>query len=619
MDLDQRLRLIIDLVGAEKAFKGLEKTQKGIANLQKQQGLIAFSGIKKRLEDESKIRVKAERAAQKSFEASQSFMNKKSQTAFNDIKNRLQKEQKIKSDTFKKQESLRLKEYRTIQRNYQNTQKIQGGNSFSGIKARLIEEQRLIKQTSKIEEQALIKKQKLKSQSDKLTAKRFDYQRAEQKRQTQEELKGIKARLTANVKAENDKNKAVEKEAKRFKGEYMSIMFGGMALQRAFGGLFKSMIADYKEFTKESVTPLGESLTRLEANWKFLKFAMVDAASGLLGWIADGLASMAKSMSKMNPTVLAGLVGVIGGLGALGGAMVAIGQGVLFWEGLSFILKIGKFKDLNKVMGGLNSLDNTSLKSGTDFFKSMKNAAGLALATYGTFKFVKELTDKEETSFGDILTAAISTGLGTALLFNPATGIITGLTIAAVMTVDAAKEKLGKAGTALNQALLDAKGVTSQDPEKMLQAILDLETGIALTRIDNKGVRGLFTTVSEESKILRDELAAVTLEYAYGEIGLDSYKSSLEAISGLDFPDKLRDVQNINVELTETMKTLIGEENKSGFSGVNSQITTMNDSLEEAQLKIDEMTSKTHHIKFVVDGLSGVARYISSINPFSAD
>jgi len=55
--------------------------------------------------------------------------------------------------------------------------------------------------------------------------------------------------LTANKK-QATYIRELSKESKRFKAEYMGIMFAGMALQRSFGGLFKGMIKDYKELSK---------------------------------------------------------------------------------------------------------------------------------------------------------------------------------------------------------------------------------------------------------------------------------------------------------------------------------------------------------------------------------
>jgi len=203
-------------------------------------------------------------------------------------------------------------------------------------------------------------------------------------------LKRTKAREkkeSTQQKKELEKQKNIKKQslryATRFRGEYMSIMFGGMMLQRTFGGLFKTLISDYKEFTKESVTPLSESLTSLEANWKFLKFAMIDAASPILGAIADWFAGIAKSLSKMDSNTLSGLTYLIGSFAVFGTVLAGIGQGVLFWEGLKSVLKIGKYGELKKVMTGMENLPSaTKFGAGTKFLNSIEKAAGIGLIAW---------------------------------------------------------------------------------------------------------------------------------------------------------------------------------------------------------------------------------------------
>jgi len=250
----------------------------------------------------------------------------------------------------------------------------------------------------------------------------FDKRMAMRNRESKIELSGVKKRLQAEgkakddfekwwvdqkidwdnkahkavVKQQKDANKAVLNERKRFKAEYLSIMFAGMALQRTFGGLFKGMIDNYKEFTKESVTPLSESLTRLEANWKFLKFAMVDAASDVISSIADWFSGVARAMSKMDPSTLKSLTTVIGSLAILGGFATVFGQTALLFTSMSSAAaqKEGLIA-INNTLKGVNGMPGANtLNAGSKFFDSIATAAGIgaiAFAIKDVFEGIDQL------------------------------------------------------------------------------------------------------------------------------------------------------------------------------------------------------------------------------------
>jgi len=240
--------------------------------------------------------------------------------------------------------------------------------------------------------------------------------------------KDIKKEEKLRIKAEKNVTDSNLKERKRFKAEYLSVMFAGMALQRAFGGLFKSMITDYKEFTKGSVTPLSESLTRLEANWKFLKFAMVEAGSKELRWLADSFAGMAKAMSKMPDWVLKGLVAVIGAGAIAGTGMTAFGQGALFFSSMGNVAanKEG-LNNINNTLRKMNGQDPVALKAGTDWLKAFSRAAGVGAIVIAVSDAVEATSDFSNKRFADGIINVIQTGLIgaggiTMIAGNPAVG-----------------------------------------------------------------------------------------------------------------------------------------------------------------------------------------------------
>lgn len=185
------------------------------------------------------------------------------------------------------------------------------------------------------------------------------------------------------AKNKQKQNEAQLKNVRRFKAEYLSIMFAGMQLQRTFGGLFKDLISSYKELTKESVTPLSASLIRLEANWKFLKFAMLDAASPLIQTIADAFANIAYWIAKQDPTTLTLLTGLIGTLALLGTAAFAFGQGALLFTSMASAASYSTatYTAMDGTISKLTLVKSKDMTAGAKFLKSLGDVAAMGAIT----------------------------------------------------------------------------------------------------------------------------------------------------------------------------------------------------------------------------------------------
>jgi len=281
--------------------------------------------------------------------------------------------------------------------------------AFTGIKNRLEEEQKMLRVAEKARVKSGVR-----------------------------ELELVDKKIKHKQKLNENYNNATIKESKRFKAENLSIMFAGMALQRAFGGLFKSMIKDYKEFTKESVTPLSKSLLGLEANWKFLKFAMIDAASPYLSTIADFFSGIAKGISKMNPTTLAILTGVIGTLAVVGTVATVYGQIALLFTSLASAAanKAGLLALKNAVLATNGLPTGAVISKATTFLTTLATVAGVGLVIYAAFKMVKDFKSKEVTDGKSALITALSGGLGVGLItMSPLLGLVATLTIATYYVV----------------------------------------------------------------------------------------------------------------------------------------------------------------------------------------
>jgi hypothetical protein len=230
------------------------------------------------------------------------------------------------------------------------------------------------------------------------------------------------------------------KQAKSFKGHYLSIMFAGMQLQRMFGGLFKSMVQTYKEFTKDATTPLSESLTRLEANWKFLKFAMMEAATPLLSKLANWLADLANAFAKMEPSKLKYFTYAVGALAGLGGLAFTFGQAGLLVSGLSSAAVNAKTL---KALEQLSGMKSAPLESANSLLGNLAKGIGATIAIGAVVTFSWDILANEDdlksrliSSFGIVMGSTIAGALigsiipGAGTLAGAGVGLTAGIAIA---------------------------------------------------------------------------------------------------------------------------------------------------------------------------------------------
>ncbi len=122
--------------------------------------------------------------------------------------------------------------------------------------------------------------------------------------------------------------------ANRFDARLLSLLFGGMALKRAFGGMLRSIT---ETFTKAegNTTAFTQKTTELGAAWEFLKFSLMDALNTpFFIKIIDGLKNVIDWFSHLSPTARMAIMGIIGGLALLGTALMIIGQMGLGWKSI---------------------------------------------------------------------------------------------------------------------------------------------------------------------------------------------------------------------------------------------------------------------------------------------
>lgn len=181
------------------------------------------------------------------------------------------------------------------------------------------------------------------------------------------------------LKEHNDRVDAAKKKTRNFKMEYLGIMFAGMAVDRVMTQLFKNMIKDYKEFTKNAATPLSKSLTRLEANWKFLKFSIVEVMSGFLTSALDKIANFMNKLAKADPSKLKLLGSSLLILAGAAKLFMIGGQAMLGLEAIKTFIARRNLNRMTKATGKINKLNYA--------LRGLAGAAGITLSISAVFDF----------------------------------------------------------------------------------------------------------------------------------------------------------------------------------------------------------------------------------------
>lgn len=185
------------------------------------------------------------------------------------------------------------------------------------------------------------------------------------------------------VKKTNINMKDLRKNAVRFQMSLLSVMFAGMAIQRATGKMLRSFVTTFQK-ANEDTEGLGKATWHLQAAWEFLKYSMMDAllqsdlfkllvqyALQLIMWF-NRLPASAKVFIMIGIAVLfilGGLMMVIGQIGLFinGMAALGIGQGLIAAIGAAFwwlalivaivialwVTDLGNFRDFFKQTFGI--------------------------------------------------------------------------------------------------------------------------------------------------------------------------------------------------------------------------------------------------------------------------
>lgn len=213
---------------------------------------------------------------------------------------------------------------------------------------------------------------------------------------TNQQIDGLKEQFPNLSSAIDDAFSRGTASAGKFDMRLLSLTFSGMALQSAFGGMFRA-IKDTFFAAEGDTSALTESTNQLTAAWEFFKFSLFDALNTpFFVKIIDGVTGIIDDFSKMSDTTKQVILGVIVGLTAIGTSLFLLGQIKLGWDAM--FATGGFFNSKEKIDTGI---------SGTK--SKLTNLAGTAFGIYLIYQGIQDL--KEGDIIGgivDLVPAAIA-------------------------------------------------------------------------------------------------------------------------------------------------------------------------------------------------------------------
>jgi len=250
-------------------------------------------------------------------------------------------------------------------------------------------------------------------------------------------------------------------KASVFDMRLLSIMFGGMMIQRTFGGILSSIKETFMK-VENNTSELSKGTMALSASWEFLKFSLFNALDQpiiqqFIGTIID-VVNWTSNLINKYPALGTAIVGAFGVL-ALGGAVLAIiGSFGLFWNsafGVGGLFATQAAAGMGTAAAGAGTVTGAVSTA----FAVMSKIIAPGLIVYGAFKLVDDLSSKNEVSPVAALTTALTLGLGAAAVFNPVTGLVVTATVLLVYANKKIEEETDPVSKGLEQAELRTSGL----------------------------------------------------------------------------------------------------------------------------------------------------------------
>ena len=173
------------------------------------------------------------------------------------------------------------------------------------------------------------------------------------------------------------------RSANVFDARMLSLLFGGMALSRAFGGIFRAITNTFTK-AEDETSGLGQATERLSGAWEFLKFSIFDALNTdfFINFI-DGIVGVLNWFSQLPEGVRAAVLIISGALALLGTGIMIIGQTKLAW---------------GAILGQGGVLTSSAKISGAAGLGGVVVVLGLILVTIGLVALAfKEFPDEAKT------------------------------------------------------------------------------------------------------------------------------------------------------------------------------------------------------------------------------
>jgi hypothetical protein len=217
--------------------------------------------------------------------------------------------------------------------------------------------------------------------------------------------------------------KTAVREARRFKAEWLSVMFFSMAINRALTRIGTTALAEFKR-AHESTSYWNSAVGRLAINFTFLRIALGETINRVLrpfaDWIDENMDKLLDLVSKewlvklgfdvFTTTALAGAIAtaILGVKGIQ--KIVGAGGGGPFYEmvlGLTFLITGIKEAATGDLLSGLKNIF-----SGIGLMLvSKKGPAGVALIATGLALSIVDIIKKDELDLIDALNTAFLAGI----------------------------------------------------------------------------------------------------------------------------------------------------------------------------------------------------------------
>jgi len=233
----------------------------------------------------------------------------------------------------------------------------------------------------------------------------------------------MKKRLDGNVAAMRAFNNGILQGKKSFDMFNLSLLFGGMMMQRAGLAILRFAIPSMDKLNQLN-TAAAKKVMGVQAAFEFLKISIFEtiAATPFFQWLVEAIIKMVVWISEMaqKHPIITSIVVALGGLGALLGTAFIIAAG---WGQIGSMLT-GAWAVVKKMVG----VDGISGKIGTALtgFKNMMTNFGIVASLVLTGLSVSDLIKSiQNQDWGGVLGNAISAALGlgaAGLLFAGFTG-----------------------------------------------------------------------------------------------------------------------------------------------------------------------------------------------------